>query len=250
MKHTFKIIGFCLLAFLLNSITSFAALNDGLLNDSIPQGQPITIITDSFLNAAYSSLTTQFGENKVLPLGYEKQILFALSYFPELAKTHITFKIKKGKNGIISTRPFNSSILKKSSNRSYIVIINDSSNGRAMPTWLNADINGQIGILGHELSHIIYFSKQTGLGLLGLGVAHISKKYMDGFENKTDSVDIERGLGYQLIAWNLYLRNSFANINPMFLKKMGNPGKRERYMSIEHIKQVMANSKTYKPSTN
>lgn len=248
MIRIFKITGFYLLPFLLITVISVAAINNNVFNDDLIAGKPVPIITDSMLNASYSMLFKQYGENKVLPAGYEKQILFALSYFPELVHTHITFKIQKSKHGIISTRPVISSLLKKSSNRSYIVVINDSTEGRTMPTWLNCGINGQIGILGHELSHIIYFSKHTGLGLLRLGVAHISRSFMDNFENKTDSVNIERGLGYQLIAWNQYLRESFTamKIDSVFLQKMDKPGARERYMSIEHIRQVMVKSKIYK----
>ncbi|HRI19911.1 MAG TPA: hypothetical protein PLA68_03115 [Panacibacter sp.] len=245
MKRIFKKTGICLLPFLLIAIISFAAVNDDVFNDSIMAGKPIPVITDSMLNASYSTLAKQFGENKDMPAGYEKQILFALSYFPELARTSITFKIEKSTGGIISTRPFMGSLLMSSSKRSYLVVINDSMEGRAMPTWLNCEINGQIGILGHELSHIIYFSKQTGLGLLGLGVAHISTSYMDHFENKTDSVDIERGLGYQLIAWNQYLQKYFRPMNPDFNPQPYKPGTHERYMSIEHIRQVMAKSKVY-----
>lgn len=245
MKKILKKIGFCLLPFLLIAIISFAAVNDDVFNDSIVAGKPIPVITDSMLDASYSVLAKQFGENKDMPAGYEKQILFALSYFPELAHTSITFKIEKSTSGIISTRPFIGSLLRSSSKRSYLVVINDSTEGRSMPTWLNCGINGQIGILGHELSHIIYFSKQTGLGLLGLGVAHISTSYMDRFENKTDSVDIERGLGYQLIAWNQYLQKYFRPMNPDFIPQPDKPGTHERYMSIEHIRQVMAKSKVY-----
>ena len=208
MKRIFKKTGICLLPFLLIAIISVAAIDNNVFNDSIMAGKPIPVITDSMLNASYSALFKQFGENKDMPAGYERQILFALSYFPELAHTSITFKIEKSTSGIISTRPFIGSLFRSSGKRSYLVVINDSIEGRAMPTWLNCEINGQIGILGHELSHIIYFSKQTGLGLLGLGVAHISSNYMDRFENKTDSVDIERGLGYQLIAWNQYLQKT------------------------------------------
>jgi len=244
MKRLIKRIGFCLLVLLLIAGISCAAINDAVIYDSIPTTKPIADITDA-VDANYSNLKIWYGENKIMPAGYEKQILFALSYFPELARTKITFQIEKSTSGIISTRPFTSSLLRSSSKRSYIVVINDSTDGRTMPTWLRCGVNGQVGILGHELSHIIYFSKQTGLGLLGLGVAHISTSFMDHFENKTDSVDIERGLGYQLIAWNEYLHKSFKGMHWNDSLPPGPSAKRERYMSIEHIRQVMANSKVY-----
>ena len=236
--------GFCILAFFFIAIISYAAINDAAIYDTIPAGKPVADITDS-INTDYSRLAKRFGENKEIPAGYEKQILYALSFFPELVHTKIIFKIEKSKVGIISTRPFTSSLLRRSSRRSYLVVINDSTEGRRMPTWLRGDVNGQVGILGHELCHIIYFSKQTGLGLLGLGIAHISTSYMDHFENKTDSMDIERGLGYQLIAWNQYLHENFKQMRPDNFPSFVTSATRERYMSIEHIRQVMANSKVY-----
>ncbi len=223
---------------------SCAALNDAVIYDTIPARKPVQDVTDS-LNADYPMLQKMYGENKIMPAGYEKQILYALSYFPELVHTKIVFRIEKSTSGIISTRPFTLSLLRRSSKRSYLVVINDSTEGRRLPTWLGCEVNGQVGILGHELSHIIYFSKQTGLGLLGLGVAHISTGFMDHFENKTDSVDIERGLGYQLIAWNQYLHESFAAFRPQAVASFVKSSNRERYMSIEHIRLVMSRSKLY-----
>ena len=244
MKRLLKKIGICILVLMFIAGISYAGLNDSVIYDSIPSRKPIRDITDS-INVDYTSLEKNYGDKKDIPAGYEKQILYALSYFPELAHTRIIFKIEKSASGIISTRPFTSSLLRRSSRRSYLVVINDSTEGRRMPTWLRCEVNGQVGILGHELSHIIYFSKQTGLGLLGLGVAHISRRFMDHFENKTDSVDIERGLGYQLIAWNQYLHDNFKAIRPEALPSFITSPGRERYMSIEHIRQVMAKSSIY-----
>ncbi len=244
MKRLLKKVAFFLLALLLIAGISFAALNDSVIYDTIPSRKPIADITDS-VNASYSTLAKLYGENKEIPAGYEKQILYALSYFPELIHTKIVFKIEKSTDGIISTRPFTGSLLRRSSKRSYLVVINDSTAGRRMPTWLRSDVNGQVGIVGHELCHIIYFSKQTGLGLLGLGAAHISAGFMDHFENKTDSMDIERGLGYQLIAWNQYLHKNFKQMRQADFPSSVRSATRERYMSIEHIQRVMANSKVY-----
>jgi hypothetical protein len=204
----------------------------------------MTDITDS-VNSNYSLLEKTYGENKEIPVEYQKQIIYALSYFPELIHTKIEFKVEKSTSGIISTRPVISSLMKKSSRRTYLVIINDSTGGGSMPAFSGCDINGQVGILGHELCHILFFNNQTGLGLLGLGVAHVSSSYIDHFENKTDSMDIEKGLGYQLIDWNECLHQRFKTMHPDNSKPSGHSSGRERYMSIEHIRRVMANSKAY-----
>lgn len=81
---------------------------------------------------------------------------------------------------------------------------------------------------------------------MGILIGHVSRKYMDHFENKTDSVDIERGLGYQLIDWNLYLEKGFrALLPPGAPNPFEKTGTRERYMSVDHIRRVMAKSALY-----
>ena len=115
-----------------------------------------------------------------------------------------------------------------------------------MPSFVNAPVNGQVGILGHELCHIVYFSNRNSFGLIGLGVAHISTPFMDRFENKTDSMDIERGLGHQLISWVEYLHKGFramagADASLPFEENT----KRERYMSVGSIRRVMKGSLVY-----
>ena len=226
---------FVLLFFLVNTGFSQAI--------QLPVKGPFPDISDS-VNVHYERLLAVYGKNKKMPPTLEKQIIYALSYFPELAGAKIHFKMKKSTGGIIATQPTIGSLLRRSSKRKYVVIINDSAAGRRLPLFANGDVNGQVGILGHELCHVLYFNRSTGLGLLGLGIAHVSKKYMDRFEHDTDSVDIERGLGYQLIAWNEYLHKGFramhANDPTEDLKFV--PGK--RYMSIEEIRAAMARKKT------
>jgi hypothetical protein len=210
------------------------------------QRAPLTDINVA-MNIEYSNLKDSFSTNKKILPEFEKQILYALSFFPELQNTRIHFKLKKGKGSIISARPAWGSIFKKSSKRTYIVIIGDSSAGWSPKfLFLNADANGQVGILGHELTHILNFNRMSSHGLLGVGVNHVSKKYMDNFENKTDSVCIERGFGYQLIAWNIYLRKAFGMADP---ENGPDPffgeTKQERYMSPASIRRVMGKSPMY-----
>jgi hypothetical protein len=209
--------------------------------------RPLPDITEA-MNIAYASLKDSTSANKQIPPSVHKQVLYALYFFPELSKTKINFKLKKSKSGIISTRPTLGSIFRRSSKRRYLVIINDSTTGRRLPSFTNGRVNGQVGILGHELCHILYFQRKSGFGLIGLGIKHLSKRFMDNFENKTDSLDIERGLGFQLMDWKAYLDKAFREMNNAggFTNTFSEPAKRERYMSIESIKRVMAKSLIYK----
>jgi hypothetical protein len=206
----------------------------------LPPGKTqVPDITDS-LAAAYPALLKKLGHNKKMPPAFEKQILYALSYFPELTAIKIRFRLKKSTGGIIATRPTAASLLRRSSKRTYIVIINDSTEGRQIPLFANSNVNGQVGILGHELCHILYFNTSTGTKLLGLAIAHVSRKYMDRFEYNTDSVDIERGLGYQLMSWKQYLDSRFKTMHDRGTLPADIAGVSKRYMSVQQIRDVMA----------
>jgi hypothetical protein len=220
-----------------------------LLQSGVVRAQhpPMKDVTDS-MNMLFPRLKSEWGANKTMPASLEKQIFFALSYFPEFKNTRIQFKLEKDDNGIISTRPTWGSVFRRSAKRTYIVVMADSSAARgSFPIFSNAPANGQVGILCHELCHVLYFRRHTGVGLIGLGINHISKKYMDGFENRTDSVDIERGLGWQLIAWNVYLRKAFGSKHPEGEPSpFDAPAKRERYMRPATIRKFMASRAIYK----
>lgn len=227
------------------SLFALGATTPAYDNFTPPFRKPQMDITQS-MNLEFDSLQKIYSRNKIIPKSLEKQIIFALSYFPELVDTKIEFRIVKGNNGIIAARPVYTSVLRSSNNRSYLVIINDTSVNRRIPSFINGTVNGQVGILGHELCHIVYFNNRTGLGLVGLGVAHVSTRYMDRFENKTDSMTIERGLGHQLIDWVDYLHKGFTEMfGPDAKLPFSDKPDRERYMSVSSIKRVMGRSKVY-----
>src|SRR5687768_1909526 len=92
----------------------FISLKGPAQSIQLPVKGPVPDISDS-INIHYTRLLNEFGENKKIPAGFEKQIIYALSYFPELAKTRIKFRLKKSKGGIIATQPTIGSLLRRSS---------------------------------------------------------------------------------------------------------------------------------------
>lgn len=224
-----------------------ALLQLSFVSVGVAQIPPPVIDITNRMNNDYSANRKIFGVNKIMPAEFEKQIIAALSYYPELKETKITFLLQKGNSGVIETRPEWMSVFKNSKRRAYLVFFGDSSQ-RYTPQFMfrNSTVNGQVGIIGHELAHILYFSQKNTFGMLKTGIAHLSTKYMDNFENKTDSICIERGLGYQLIDWNIYLRKAFGVADPENGPDpfFSDPS-RERYMPPVRIKQVMSRSKVY-----
>jgi len=187
-------------------------------------------------------LLNELGKNKILIPQFALQTLIALSYYPELKDTHIKF-IYEPAVSTLATKPTFPGIVLSSNKRTFIIIISDSSTSQIEPIMLaKMDFNAQIGIIGHELSHVADFEQRSLFSLIGSGISHIfSSRYIDRFEFRTDSICIAHGLGYQLLAWSTFIRNTMHtknwqgadNINkmPMMHERYMNPSTIEKYMS-------------------
>lgn len=187
---------------------------------------------DTYTEHNYAVLKEMAGSNKMIPAVFERQILIALSYFPELTGTAIEFRIKHTPTPL-STRPSWLSILKKKSKRHYIITISDSSTPSLSPIlFKNLDFNAQVGVMGHELSHVADFVQQSSVGMLRIGLGNLSRKFLDKFEFKTDSICIAHGLGYQLLAWSIFVRKALNSANWEGADSINDPVmNRERYMN-------------------
>ena len=204
-----------------------------------------------------------FYKNKKMDTIFQKQIKTALLFYPELKNAYITFQVKKSKSPL-SARPSIWAIFQKPENRRYIVIISTQTKNRLEPILLkNLSFNAQVGVLGHELSHVADFQQRKGVYFIKLLALHLSQKSMDTFENDTDKRCIEHGLGYQLLAWSIEVRQNLkikqwhgANddkqaqntVTPNRDEARSIKGGlvRERYMSPQTIESVMKKMLIYK----
>ncbi len=224
------------------AFTILLCLHAFTLRAQIPQMRFDT----TFMAARLDSLQQAFGQQKHIPTRFQKQILLALSFFPELKTTPIEFIIKKAHTPL-STRPAYTSIFKSPGERSYLVIISDSSISTLSPILFDRlPFNAQVGVIGHELSHIVYFSSKNTFRLLYTGIMHVSSKFLDRFEYRTDSSCISHGLGFQLLSWSLFVRKAL-HIKEWHGAQDPLPGKpsRERYMNPETIVEHMREDGLY-----
>ncbi|MGQ0827354.1 MAG: hypothetical protein ACT4ON_03050 [Bacteroidota bacterium] len=164
-------------------------------------------------------------------------------YYPELNKTKIIFRIKN-KLTPLSACPTIWSMFLKSNNRKYIITISDNTIKKLRPVLLkNLSFNAQIGVIGHELSHISEYNSKKGIFFVGLALKHLNKRNIDKCEYNTDKRCIEHGLGYQLLSWSEEVR---MKLNLHQWGGIGNPNrKRERYMNPETIINVMKSISVY-----
>jgi Zn-dependent protease with chaperone function len=190
----------------------------------------LNFIKDNFKENEYS--------NKHIDSNYLWQARAALLYYPILKDAKIKIRVRKSKTPL-TARPRIWAIFQRPSQRKYLITISSETTGRLEPILLkNLSFNAQIGVLGHEMSHIVDFHQRKGLFFILLAAMHLNRKAIDKFENDTDKRCIEHGLGYQLLDWSTEVRTKLK-ITQWNGKKTGDVLTRERYMSPESIKKYL-----------
>jgi len=150
---------------------------------------------------------------------FELETLIALSYFPELEATNITFKKAKIHTTSSALPTFFSSIFKKKAKRKYIIRINNQKKDSIIHPE-NIPFNARIGLIGHELSHVADYQSLNIFQLIGRLFDYIGKKGRTAYENEIDRATIEKGLGWQLYDWSYFaIYQSHASSNYKSFKK-------------------------------
>lgn len=202
---------------------------------SIAQVAPQKVVTAAFVEAHASD--TLF-LNKKIDSTFRQQIQGALLFYPELKNTKITFRVKKTLVPL-AARPRVWAVCQKPKNRRYIVTISSKTIRKLEPILLkNLSFNAQVGVLGHEISHVADFNQRKGRYFIKLLLMQVSKKAMDVFENNTDRRTIEHGLGYQLLSWSTEVRHNLK-INQWGGADKKGIQERERYMSPSSILKLI-----------
>ncbi|MEO5591126.1 MAG: hypothetical protein ABIR15_13585 [Chitinophagaceae bacterium] len=172
---------------------------------------PIEIISSPLQNT-YSDNMLQYAAHKQLPQGYEKETLEALSHFPELKDITIKFRVKKS-FATLKTRPTFLSMFMPKGHRSYIITISNKTTAKLVPLmFANLSAEARVGVIGHELSHVVDFSKRNDWQCLKMAIGHLSPYYLDHFEYNTDMICIQHGLGKDLETWSSYIRKTMHTV--------------------------------------
>jgi hypothetical protein len=209
----------------------FLAFSTQIRAQVLPQKE----ITPAFIGTHF---TDSLLLHKQMDSTFKQQIIGALLFYPALRNINIKFKIKKAITPL-SARPRVWATFQKPKNRKYLIVISSASIGKLEPILLkNLSFNAQVGVLGHEISHIADFNERKGLYFIKLLFMQFSRKAMDIFENNTDRRTIEHGLGYQLLAWSTEVRQNLK------IKQWGGVDEngiqdRERYMSPQTIMTII-----------
>jgi hypothetical protein len=144
----------------------------------------------------------QYSQNRQIPEMLQKNILKALSYFPELKNTRINFILKPNiKSSVMQAQPVFRTLLRNRKHRRYRINISADFNltNSVMPIHQIPD-DVMIGWLGHELGHIMDYEKRSNTGLMSFGYQYFfSSEYVKSAEIIADTYAVNHGLGKFII---------------------------------------------------
>ena len=147
------------------------------------------------------SVSSPVDENKQVPSACKEAIRYALSFFPELQAIPIHFKYKKAILPVKSG-PTLKSYFKQSKDRSYQVTISEKTVWEFEPLlFQNLDFNAQVGLIAHELAHIIQFQQYDRRQLITKWGSYFIPENRERIEQDADKRVIEHGLGWELYAF-------------------------------------------------
>jgi hypothetical protein len=126
-------------------------------------------------NSQASPALLQFCHNKQIPPEIEKNVLIALSFYPELKNAKIHFILKKNiKTSVMQAQPVFTSLLRKRKNRRYRINISAHFNliHSDLPI-LEIPDTVFIGWIGHELGHILDYEGKTNAQIVSFGYRYL-----------------------------------------------------------------------------
>jgi hypothetical protein len=168
------------------------------------------VFRDSLADHSYNldSIKAIIGENKGLPEGFEVAAAIAYSAYPQLKDVKIDMILTQEGAPMESTVD-TWTLLGPRNGRRYLILLNDAKDSYFNPILLRSlPFDAQVGILAHELGHVVYYHQ---LNLLAFGKWGLSYLRDDEFraihERTTDLMPVYHGLGSQIYQYAYFVRN-------------------------------------------
>lgn len=179
-------------------------------------------------------------ENKIIPESIKKEVVEALSFYPELYDTCIEFKFKDNiKKSTMQAQPRFSSFFKPKEKREYIILISRKiqiEGEKFSMEDIPSDV--KIGWIGHELGHVMDYRHRTNVGMMIFGIKYLfSSMHIKEVERTADTYAIAHGMGdYILKTKNFILEN--ANLSEKYKRRI-----RSLYISPEEVMELINEQK-------
>jgi hypothetical protein len=144
--------------------------------------------------------------HKVIPEEYRKEISTALEHYPELADVHIVFKFKNYLTVPYGTIPSYYELLLRNKRVYNIMLRARASGSTEQALFKNLPTRARIGVIGHELGHVLQFQKRTRWQVMKLSLKYLSARVRQSIERGADLTAIDHDLGNELYEHAVYIR--------------------------------------------
>jgi hypothetical protein len=179
-------------------------------------------------------------DNKIIPKSIKKEVIEAISFYPELYETSIEFKFKDNiRKSTMQAQPRFASFFKSKENREYVILISRKIqiDGEEF-TMKDIPSDVKVGWLGHELGHVMDYRQRTNIGMLIFGLKYLfSPLHIKEVERAADTYAIQHGMGdYILMTKNFILEN--AHLSEKYKERI-----RNLYISPEEVMELINKGK-------
>ncbi|CAM3500996.1 hypothetical protein [Aequorivita lipolytica] len=179
-------------------------------------------------------------DNKIIPESIKKEVIEALSFYPELYDTAIEFKFKDNiKKSTMQAQPRFASFFKAKENREYVILISRKIQIEGEEfTMSDIPSDVKIGWIGHELGHVMDYRERTNMGMLIFGLKYLfSPVHFKEVERAADTYAVAHGMGdYILKTKNFILEN--AHLSEKYKNRI-----RRLYISPEEVMELINKNK-------
>ena len=103
--------------------------------------------------------------------------------------------------------------------------------GGVLPATLK--FNQKVGVIGHELAHVLDYSNKSLCKLVGTGIGYLFVSYRRKIEKNTDIETIKHGMGWQLYDYKDFLFNATCATEKYKKKKA------KVYLNEKEIKELI-----------
>ncbi len=174
--------------------------------------------------------------HKKIPKSIEAETQKALSYYPALKDTPISFKFKKNiKKSTMQAQPVLSSFFRSRKNRKFVILISKRVKiDKEIFKITDVPSDVLIGWIGHELGHVMDYRARGTIDMFFFGIKYLySTGHIQEVERAADTFAVAHGMGDYILKTKDFILNH-ADISETYKARI-----RELYLSPEEIMQLI-----------
>jgi len=128
----------------------------------------------------------------------------AISHFPELSDIQIEVE-EKNIRTTMASRPKANFLTRKKEKRVYRLLINNVAGKHNVPLLDELSYRQKVGLIGHELSHIVDYMNRSKWDITKLATSYLTKNGKQKTEHRVDKIAIDHGLGEEVYLYTKFI---------------------------------------------